>query len=669
MKLVYLDDISKKDAYLREADTLRKKKHANIVPLLASYSMKTTGSDSVPPLHFLFPFADGGNLHNWMNSCNPPGWLQDVPPEERDRKRRGYLYHAIYELVTGLSFLHREMDGKFTSHHDLKPKNILIFGKKLKIADFGRSHLRSIIQGSETEGKSGLGTYEYQPPEYRKKDGSRAKVKLGRSFDIYSMGCIILDLATLIAYGWESEKVTEFRRRRKENEIMPKTSPPDYEGNDASFHNNPNIVEEWIQRLERRDGSQKMHSTLKVALQMMDENPHKRLYAWEAELDLGDIQFPDDDRRMQEKRGEPLIPSPPPKRKIPRGTPTPLHRAAVSGNLTRFVQLYKKGWSLDDTDGEDLTPWKIMEKNPRERCNELRARLDPGHELLKAAAQGDLDMVQDLIEDGVDTLFVDEENRTALFIAVQNNRCPVAECLLRTTNGKKLLQIKDRRLQTPLHKAASMGHLAMIKFLLSFHPDLEIKEEHGETALFLAVEWDRLGVVDVLLEHGAQVFTQNVFGGTPLHAAAINGHSRIIEQLLVKAPDARECLEYKGSFGKSPLFLAVLHCKVDCALILLKNRASLHVVNDGGDNVIHIAVQKDLYDFLKETINQFKKEEFQSRNRWNETPLMIAQKEKKRRFVELLTPYTDRSEPRMLSFKRKRADKTFEQYVDRGREL
>ena len=668
MKQVYIDDDNKQDICRREVDTLHQRKHANIVPLLASYFMKTRASDSVPSLHLIFPFADGGNLHAWMNTCVSPGWLQNVSPQKRDVERRRYLYRNIHALLTGLSFIHGETDGTITSHHDLKPENILVFGKELKIADFGRSHLHARYQGSETDVNSGLGTYMYQPPEYWTVDGRRADVKHGRRFDIYSMGCIILELATLIAYGWESKKVEKFRKQREENITMPKAFPKDHGRYDASFHNNPNTVKEWIQQLKSDDESKKMDSTLKMALQMMDENRYNRLYAWEAELDFDDIQNPDDDRDMREKRTASRIQGPPPQWKIPEGTQTPPHRAAHSGNLTRFVQLCEAGWSLDATNSAGLTPWRIIERNYPERCNDLRARLGPlapgkagsnkvasekapvrkeleeqkGHELLEAAARDDLNTVRDLIDNGVDTLFADNQNRTALFKAVEKNRCSVAEYLLQV-NGEKLLQLKDERWSdTPLHKAASMGHVAMIKCLLPYCSDTEEKQKEGKTALFLAVEWDHPEVVDVLLQHEAQVFTQRDTKGTPLHAAAQWNRQRILRQLLSRAPDVEKCLEHKNQWGDTPLWFALSNRNVECADILLEHGASLHVANNDRANVIHIAVWRDLYDFLVRTVNRFRRDEFQSRDKENNTPLGVARRKNKPRFIKLLTPYTDR---------------------------
>ena len=178
-KLVRPENREDESICRREVDTLREREHPNIEPLLASYAMKTTASDSIAPLHLIFPFADD-DLKEWMNHPQPPIWLDRFSRSEE----RAYLYRCIYALVSGLSFLHREKGETTTAHHDLKPENILVFGEELKLADFGRSHLHTLAQGSETHVNSGLGTYEYQPPKYWRDDGRHAEVKHGRAFDI-----------------------------------------------------------------------------------------------------------------------------------------------------------------------------------------------------------------------------------------------------------------------------------------------------------------------------------------------------------------------------------------------------------------------------------------------------------------------------------------------------
>ena len=603
---------------------------------------------AVATLHLIFPFAEM-DLAEWMIRPQPPAWLQGRPKP----KRRAYLYRSIYALVSGLSFLHREKDGIITTHHDLKPRNILVIGQELYIADFGRSHLRPLAKGSETEATSGLGTYEYHPPEYWEEDGSRAQVKHGRAFDVWSMGCIIIEIAILIVYGWEAEKVTQFRNQRRDNPQKGRHMLADRHTPDDSFHNNWAVVEDWIHQLQIEDGSQKLKSTLNVTVQMMTQTRGSRLYTWEAELDLYNIQQPDDDRVTRLEKGA-LCVQPPPQEKILNGTQTPLHRAAQNGDLERLVQLFEAKWSLFVQDHEGLTALDVFNQSQDPYfCNALRARLAPktpekatnekhGQKLLQAATRGQVDVVRDLLAQGVGAMFVDDQGRSALFKAVAHGQSSVAGYLLRA-KGKELLRLKEIPWgDTPLHKAASLGHTTIMEQLLAYSPDIEDQQKEGKTALFLAAEWSREEAVEVLLDHGAQTFTQRDLKGTPLHTAVKSNEIEVLKRLL-KAHDAGKCLEHKNVWGDTPLWLALYHNHPEYAQILLDQGASLHVANNEGNTVLHVAVMKGFYDFLEENICQFCRDDIESRNRWNDTPLMIAQKQEKHRFVELFTRRRDQA--------------------------
>lgn len=640
VKIIPLRESEDEQTLLREVETLRQREHPSIVPLLASYTLKTKWSQTPEiQLHLIFPFAEM-DLKDWMDSPKPPAWLQRLPKPDQ----RAYLYRFIYTLVSGLAFLHRVKDGTITAHHDLKPQNILVFGEELKIADFGRSHLRPLAKGSETDAKA-LGTYDYHPPEYWKDDGSHAKVGHGRAFDIWAMGCIITELATLIVYGWEHDKVTEFRKQREQNTEKMRKRLAELHTPDHSFHNNWTVVESWIHELRIEDDSPKLNATLELVSQMLSPVRESRLYAWEAELDLYNIQRPDDNR-VARLENDALRIQPPPPRRILNGAQTPLHRSALKGDLGRLRQLYEAGWSLYVQDPEGLTALDVFgQAHSAYLRDALRAlgpepprnvtNKDQGRRLLEAASRGHLDMVRELLAQGVDAMFVDDGGRSALYKAVEHNRINVAECLLQR-RAKELLRQKDITwADTPLHKAASMGHKPIMKKLLKYSPDIEDQQKQGKTALALAVEWGREEVVEVLLDHGAQTFTQNNMRGTPLHRGAQDNRTAILRQLL-KALDMRKRLDHQNKNGDTALLLAIFHRHPEYAQTLFDHGASLHVVNVYDSNVLHVAVEKGLYDFLQDKMREFRRDEIELCNKWKDTPLMIARRKGNERMIDLL---------------------------------
>ncbi|CAI6097485.1 unnamed protein product [Clonostachys chloroleuca] len=142
--------------------------------------------------HFiLYPWADGGNLRVY--------WVQNNiwPLSEQ-------LIKEVLEQLLGLCDGLWNMHKMNIRHGDLKPENILGFTKNeclvgtLKLADMGlaKSHEeRTRERHLSTETK--WGTIRYEPPEI-----ATAKNKpVSRRYDVWSMGCIILEFLVWIHYG------------------------------------------------------------------------------------------------------------------------------------------------------------------------------------------------------------------------------------------------------------------------------------------------------------------------------------------------------------------------------------------------------------------------------------------------------------------------------------
>lgn len=611
----------------REVETLLKREHPNIVTLLSSYILTKMESETLMrSLHLIFPWAEM-NLKEWMNNPKPPPWIQRLD----ESQRRACLYRYICGLVSGLSYLHRPCDGTITSHHDLKPENILVIEQELKIADFGKSHLRSLTEGSETENRH-LGTYEYQPPEYWDHDGSRANLKHGRAFDVWSMGCIIIELLTLVVYGWESLMVAEFRNQRRNN---PKKEIPilaDKRGIDDSFHNNRNVVNRWIGQLQLEDASEKLKSTLTVAWRMIDETPRARLYSWEAELDLYNIERPDESRAKRMEKGALCIrSSQQPQRKILNGAWTPLHRAAQNGDSDRIIQLFEAGWSLYVQNHKGQTALDVYKKTQHRvlyenLCERLAPKL-PGknadERLVLAAKEGQVEKVINLLSEGVSPMSADKRGCSALCQVIHKANSSIIECLLQN-NSKELLRQKEFDWKdSPLHRAVFHGHPAILKQILEYRPDIEDQQKQGKTALFLAAEHSQREAAQVLLDHGAQLFTLDNLKETPLHLAARRNRVRVLRTLLT-ANDTNKCLEHKNKLGETPLWIAVKHRHFEFAQILIDEGASVHIANNEKINLLEMVVKNNLLNFLSDNLRQFDRQDVEFRNWRDQTPLQIA---------------------------------------------
>jgi serine/threonine protein kinase len=286
-----------KDASLmREISTIRARPHANIVKIFAGFFAGRENpwheKDYEQSLHILFEHTDGGNMRNWLELSEA-----SQPPMD-NATRRQHIIDTIEGLVHAVMCIHRTFKTHVGYHHDLKPANILLFPTPSpiwKICDFGMANLKHSDDSETTHNdQKGFGTYTYQPPEYF---SSGSPSGHGRPFDVWSLGCIILELLTVWHFGWAETGIATFRQWRKENTELasPNRSKLGQSAtDDCSFHNNFNVVKKWIAHLsEKGSKDNEFLQVLGLVSEMLVEDKNARIFIWEVYMDLYEMVNPD----------------------------------------------------------------------------------------------------------------------------------------------------------------------------------------------------------------------------------------------------------------------------------------------------------------------------------------------------------------------------------------
>jgi ankyrin repeat protein len=149
--------------------------------------------------------------------------------------------------------------------------------------------------------------------------------------------------------------------------------------------------------------------------------------------------------------------------------------------------------------------------------------------------------------------------------------------------------------------AAGNGQLGIVELLLDRGANTETTDDLGQTALLWAATMGQLAAVSLLLERGANLNGKDWSGQTPLAAAAVRGHRDIVDLLLergakrtlldaVALDDVRlveDLLKERAEevdpnrdplyYGSGRLaFLAVSRGNVEIAILLLDFGATLH---------------------------------------------------------------------------------------------
>lgn len=122
------------------------------------------------------------------------------------------------------------------------------------------------------------------------------------------------------------------------------------------------------------------------------------------------------------------------------------------------------------------------------------------------------------------------------------------------------------------------------------------KDHMGSTFLHRAAREGHVEIVEKLLESGASVCLEDLYGHLPLHVASMSGHPKIVQLLLNQDCDA---LDKMSSTKLSPLHCAAKEGKLEVVKLLLERGASLNVQNSYGHTPLMLAVSEDYIDVVR----------------------------------------------------------------------
>jgi ankyrin repeat protein len=164
---------------------------------------------------------------------------------------------------------------------------------------------------------------------------------------------------------------------------------------------------------------------------------------------------------------------------------TPLFLAVAQGNLEVVQQLIRQGahWQTRNDTQETLLMW--------------------------AAADGHLELAQWLQQRGLGINDRDKAGDTALGKAAWRDRTELVAWLL--TQGANP-SLADQEGYTPLMGAAEQGHQEVVTLLLAAKSPLESRTIKGDTPILRAALKERWAVVELLIAHGADPCAQNSAG-------------------------------------------------------------------------------------------------------------------------------------------------------------
>lgn len=153
--------------------------------------------------------------------------------------------------------------------------------------------------------------------------------------------------------------------------------------------------------------------------------------------------------------------------------------------------------------------------------------------LFKTLLRGQTNLAKRLIEKGtgIDVNALDQTFGTLLYVACEKGYTDIVQLLL--DKGANVNQPANQYDWTPLMIASQKGNDEIVKILLAAGANPNQMEKDGETALGHAISRNKINIVKLLLDKGANVNLVNPANGeSPLSSAVANKSVEIVEMLL-----------------------------------------------------------------------------------------------------------------------------------------
>ncbi|KAH7303262.1 kinase-like domain-containing protein [Rhexocercosporidium sp. MPI-PUGE-AT-0058] len=288
--------------------------HDHIIKLLATYTQEGV-------YHFIFPLAQC-SLEQYME-VNPRYF--NNPDSDESKEFVAWIFGQFAGVASGIAAIHvKSTEAKNSSkeevtatlldpnvekereerpagtgyHHDIKPQNLLLLGAKpesnshgiIQIADFGIGKFHSIHSGTGTTTYRGTVTYAAPeskvPEDVESPGGSRAtkKLNLSRPYDVWSLGCVLMEVTVWLAFGTISwEQFNSARDGPESCELHASITNSFFKLDEGGNPTVRQAVKEWMDKLRKstrlRDPNGSLAGLLSLVEEVLNVNPRERMSA------------------------------------------------------------------------------------------------------------------------------------------------------------------------------------------------------------------------------------------------------------------------------------------------------------------------------------------------------------------------------------------------------
>ncbi len=160
--------------------------------------------------------------------------------------------------------------------------------------------------------------------------------------------------------------------------------------------------------------------------------------------------------------------------------------------------------------------------------------------ILVAIKQGNIDIINELVNNKYDLDNKSQAGATYLQYAVHKGKTEIAKILIE--NGANL-DLQDIQGNTALRYAVSKGNIEIAKILIEKGANLNLRDGKGMTVLQYAVSKGNTEIAKILIENGANLDLQDAQGNTALQYAVPRGNTEIVNLIKEKSKQKAAIIE------------------------------------------------------------------------------------------------------------------------------
>ncbi|KAK6176232.1 hypothetical protein SNE40_014553 [Patella caerulea] len=230
---------------------------------------------------------------------------------------------------------------------------------------------------------------------------------------------------------------------------------------------------------------------------------------------------------------------------------------------------------------------KLVTQDPSKVDNMVKEKTA----LQMACYKGHDKIVKYLISNNASPELADNDGDTPLHLAVSGTQFRVVKLLCE--KGVNVNQVNKKR-QTPFHLAVCHNNYEIAEYLVNKNCDVNTQDEDGDTPLHeILDDPDELNdsMINMMLSLDLRFDIKNRSGFTAIHCAILNGiKKRVFERLIKKVKKLDSLKTSIGSY--TPLHIAAVNAKMELAAPMIKEGHAVDVNDADGRTPLHLAVIK-----------------------------------------------------------------------------